>query len=88
MEDAATAEICRTQVWQWIHHGAALDGGPPLTVETFRRILDEEMDAMARALGVRFQNGRFAEARALFDRLSTSPALEDFLTVPAYESLA
>jgi malate synthase len=89
MEDAATAEICRTQVWQWLHHRAVLDDGRPLTVERFRRVLDEEMDEIARALGDRrFHGGRFAEARALFDRLSTSPTLEEFLTVPAYEFLA
>jgi malate synthase len=88
MEDAATAEICRTQVWQWLHHGAALEDGRPLTVETFRRILDQEMDKIAHGLGDgHFYAGRFGEARVLFERLCTSASLEDFLTVPAYESL-
>ncbi len=88
MEDAATAEISRTQVWQWIHHRAALDDGRPVTAELFRRALAEEMRALREALGpARFDAGRFADAVALFERLSTAESLEDFLTVPAYEVL-
>jgi malate synthase len=88
MEDAATAEISRTQVWQWIRHGAALDDGRPLTAERFRAALDEEMAALRGALGPeRFDEGRFRDARELFERLSVSEALEDFLTIPAYELL-
>jgi malate synthase len=88
MEDAATAEISRSQVWQWIRHGAALDGGAPLTVDRFRRTLDEEMAKLASRLGeARFESGRFREARDLFERLSTSPDFEEFLTLPAYELL-
>jgi len=88
MEDAATAEISRSQVWQWIRHRAALDDGRPVTVELFRRALAEEMHALRESLGPpRFDAGRFADAIALFERLSTAEALEDFLTVPAYEVL-
>jgi len=88
MEDAATAEISRTQVWQWIHHRATLDDGRPLTVERFRGVLAQEMDGLVRSLGPsRFDAGRFREAANLFDRMSTSDVFEEFLTLPAYESL-
>ncbi|HSN97075.1 MAG TPA: malate synthase A, partial [Candidatus Nanopelagicales bacterium] len=88
MEDAATAEISRAQVWQWIHHRAALDDGQPLTPERFRAALDDEMQGLRAALGeARFDGGRFREARALFERLSTSADFEEFLTLPAYELL-
>jgi malate synthase len=79
MEDAATAEISRTQIWQWIRHGARLDDGRPATAELVRRLLDEEMAA--------FAGGRFADARTIFEELSTSAELADFLTLPAYETL-
>ncbi len=88
MEDAATAEISRTQVWQWIHHKAALDDGRPITAELFRRALAEEVSALSASLGAaRFAEGRFADAVTLFERLSTADAFADFLTLPAYELL-
>jgi malate synthase len=88
MEDAATAEICRTQVWQWLRHHATLDGGEPLTVPRFHRVLAEEMERVRREVGdERFLGGRFAEATALFDRLSTAGVFEEFLTLPAYDQL-
>ena len=64
MEDAATAEISRTQVWQWVRHGAHLEDGRPLTADRFRRIVDEEIQKLRETLGAeRFAAGRFAEAR-------------------------
>jgi len=88
MEDAATSEISRTQVWQWLHHGAALEDAGPLTAARFRQLLDEELRALRGALGAeRFDAGHFAEARELFDRMSTSQQLEEFLTLPAYDRL-
>jgi malate synthase len=88
MEDAATAEISRAQVWQWIHYGAALDDGRVVTSDLFRRLLDEEMKALLDTLGgARFETGRFAAAIALFDQLSTASTFEEFLTLPAYEAL-
>ncbi|MCC6551812.1 MAG: malate synthase A [Polyangiaceae bacterium] len=88
MEDAATAEISRTQVWQWIRHGAVLDDGRPLTAARFRAALDQEMAGLREALGAaRFDAGHFREARDLFERLSVSEAFEEFLTIPAYELL-
>jgi malate synthase len=88
MEDAATAEISRTQIWQWLHHGAALDDGRTLTRDLFTAVLAEEMHAIRHQVGPdRFGSGRFQQARDLFARLSTSEELEDFLTLPAYELL-
>ena len=88
MEDAATAEISRAQVWQWLHYGVATDDGVAVTPARFRQAVDEEMERVRREVGdARFAKGRFEEARALFERLSTAPAFEDFLTLPAYEML-
>jgi malate synthase len=88
MEDAATAEISRAQVWQWIHHGATLEGGQVVTADLFREALSEEMAALRAELGEdRFTHGRFDEAVALFDRLSTAESFADFLTLAAYDAL-
>lgn len=88
MEDAATAEISRSQVWQWIRHEASLEDGRQVTPELFRRALDEEMSALQTTLGEeRWRGGRFAEARRLFEEISTSESFEEFLTIPAYELL-
>jgi malate synthase len=87
MEDAATAEISRAQVWQWLRHRATVDGAP-LDKDHFARAVEEEMQRIRREVGdTRFQGGRFPEARELFVRLSTSPKFEDFLTLPAYDLL-
>jgi malate synthase len=88
MEDAATAEISRTQVWQWIRHKVALDDGRTVDPALLREIADEEMTRIEKEIGPeRFPGGRFEEARDLFERLSTSETLEEFLTIPAYERL-
>jgi malate synthase len=79
MEDAATAEISRAQVWQWLHHAATLDDGQPLTKERVLSVVAEEMQ--------QFKGGRFDEARALYEKLATMDQFEEFLTVPAYETL-
>src|SRR5882762_7186599 len=81
MEDAATAEISRTQVWQWIHHGACLSDGRPVSRSLFLSVVTEEMEHLRREVGPqRFDAGRFQEARDLFVRLSTSETCPDFLT--------
>jgi malate synthase A len=86
MEDAATAEISRAQVWQWIHHKAALDDGSTVTKERFERTVAEEMSRIRDEVGAdRFDRGKFDEARDLFVRLSLAPRFEEFLTLPAYE---
>ncbi|HZU85629.1 MAG TPA: malate synthase A [Polyangiaceae bacterium] len=87
MEDAATAEISRAQVWQWLRQRAVV-GGEPLSVDRFARVVEEEMQRIRREVGdARMHSGRFQQARELFVRLSTAPRLEEFLTLPAYELL-
>jgi malate synthase len=88
MEDAATAEISRTQIWQWLEHRAALDDGRVVTGELVQRLVTEEFGRVRDEVGAaRFNQGRFDEARALFVQVATSPELADFLTLPAYEIL-
>jgi malate synthase len=88
MEDAATAEISRTQVWQWIRHGAALDDGRTITRALLNRVLEEELKVVAREVGTeRFRSGRFGEAAELFVQVGASEALAEFLTLVAYERL-
>ncbi len=89
MEDAATAEISRTQIWQWLRHGAALtdDDGQAvvLTGEILGRALEREVAGLREALGVeRFDGGRFREAVELFKDLCINPQFIEFLTLPAY----
>jgi malate synthase A len=87
MEDAATAEISRAQVWQWLHHRATVEGAP-LDGDRFARVVGEEMQRIRREVGdARFTGGKFPEARDLFVRLSTAPKFEEFLTLPAYDLL-
>jgi malate synthase len=88
MEDAATAEISRTQLWQWLHHDATLDDGRAVTLALYRQIRDEELTAIRQRLGdARVTEGFLDRAVAIFDRLITSGELADFLTIPAYEEL-
>ena len=86
MEDAATAEISRAQVWQWIKHQAPLDDGSTVSPERFGKVVGEEMERVRAEIGEeRFSHGKFSDARALFERLSLAPRFEEFLTLPAYE---
>jgi malate synthase A len=88
MEDAATAEISRAQVWQWLHHKVTVDG-KIIDADAFAKIVGEEMQRIRGEVGdARFSGGRFPEARDLFVRMSTLPKFEDFLTVPAYDLLS
>ena len=88
MEDAATAEICRAQVWQWIVLGAKLEDGTPVTAERFTTWLDEELASIRTEVGEeRFAASRFVAAADLFRELSTSDTLVPFLTLPAYDQL-
>ena len=80
MEDAATAEISRTQLWQWIHHGARLDDGRPVTAELYRQIRDEELKSIG-------ERPYLERAAKLFDQLTLNDELADFLTIPAYDEL-
>ncbi|HEX7760520.1 MAG TPA: malate synthase A [Caulobacteraceae bacterium] len=86
MEDAATAEICRAQTWQWLRQRAPLADGRTVTPALFRALLDEEMAALKAALPG-YETGRFAEAVTLFSAMSLSDRCEEFLTLPAYDLL-
>jgi malate synthase len=86
MEDAATAEISRSQVWQWIHNEVRLDDGTPVTAELVHRIEDEELTALRADRGEpAWASSRFDDARTLFERVALADDFADFLTVPAYE---
>jgi malate synthase len=79
MEDAATAEIARGQLWQWRRHGATLDDDRPVTAELYRALRDDELGKLRR-----FEGDRFDDARALIDRLVLDDEFAEFLTIPAY----
>ncbi|MEJ2434086.1 MAG: malate synthase A [Pseudolabrys sp.] len=86
MEDAATAEISRAQIWQWLKYGAELEGGIKATREFFLHALDEEMEVVKGEIGAdNYARGRFPEAITLFRDLSIADEFEPFLTLPAYE---
>ena len=89
MEDAATAEISRTSIWQWIHHQKTLNDGTPVTKALFRQWLAEELMVIQEELGEhRFSHGRFDDAARLMEQITTSDELIDFLTLPGYRLLA
>ncbi len=86
MEDAATAEISRAQIWQWLRHKAKLADGREVTPDLFRATLADEMAKVREAIGgAVFDKGRFAEAIELFSQMSLSETFEEFLTLPAYK---
>jgi malate synthase len=88
MEDAATAEICRAQVWQWLKHRARLADGRLVDDLLVRDLIDDELARIERALGAnRFAAGHFAEATRLFREVATPPEFVEFLTLPAYPRL-
>ena len=82
MEDAATAEISRSQIWQWIHNGVRLSDGTEITAELVARIEDEELAKLDLVPG-----NRFDEARKLFERVALADDFADFLTTAAYDSI-
>jgi malate synthase len=89
MEDAATAEISRAQVWQWIRHPrGVLTDGRKVTKALFRSVLDEELGKIQSWVGQeRYEKGKYREAAELFDRITTSDQFTEFLTLPGYEQL-
>jgi malate synthase len=89
MEDAATAEISRAQVWQWIRHPrGALTDGRKVTKELFRSVLSEELEKIKTQLGEkRFAAAQYEAARDLFDKITTDEEFVEFLTLPGYEKL-
>ena len=88
MEDAATAEICRAQLWQWLHHGARTSDGVPVSVARFDRLLTEELSRIHEEVGAeRLTAGVFPTAARLFEQMTKSDSFDEFLTLPAYELL-
>lgn len=87
MEDAATSEISRAQVWQWLRHGAALDDGRTITLALVRQVMAEETATLRAQITDAADLKRFDDAARIFERMATSDTLEDFLTLPAYETL-
>ena len=87
MEDAATAEICRSQVWQWIHNEVILDDGPLVTRDLVERMIDEELVKIREAAGDAFNVARYGQAVALFTEVALADSCADFLTVPSYERM-
>jgi malate synthase len=91
MEDAATAEISRSQVWQWIRHDRRLEDGTPVTPDLVRRLETEELERIRAEIGDDewFETeGRPSESRELFEQVALADELAEFLTIPAYERLA
>jgi malate synthase len=88
MEDAATAEISRSQIWQWVHNGVSTSDGTAITADYVRRIADEELEKVKDTVGdERFTAGRYDEARELFEQVALADDFVEFLTLPAYERL-
>ncbi|MCI0693682.1 malate synthase A [candidate division KSB1 bacterium] len=89
MEDAATAEISRSQVWQWLHHpNAALNDGRKITIELYRTLLSEEMEKIKSMVGEkRFEAGKYDLAKQLFEQLVADKNFAEFLTLRAYEHI-
>jgi malate synthase len=89
MEDAATAEISRTQIWQWLRHRVTTDEGRPVTIERVHATMAEELERIRSEIGAeRFEHGAFSQACELFTRLATDTSqFIEFLTLPAYDLL-
>ncbi len=88
MEDAATAEISRSQIWQWVHHGAALEDGRSITGDLVREVADRTCAALLEELGeVEYSRWRFDEARRLFEAVALADDFPSFLTTVAYDYL-
>ena len=87
MEDAATAEISRSQVWQWIHNDIRLDDGPTVTADLVERLIDEELTKIREQTPDAFDAERYGQAVALFTEVALADSFVDFLTLPAYERM-
>ena len=87
MEDAATAEISRSQIWQWIRGGVILDDGPLVTKDVVERMIDEELVKIRELAGDDFDPARYGQAVALFTEVALADSFAEFLTLPAYERM-
>ncbi|MES2697345.1 MAG: malate synthase A [Verrucomicrobiota bacterium] len=89
MEDLATSEISRSQLWQWLKYGATLDDGRKVTADMYDALLAEELKKIRAEYGdVRYDSGHFPAAVDLFMRMSKSDQFDEFLSLPAYELLS
>ncbi len=88
MEDAATAEIARTQVWQWVKHKAKLSDGRVITPELFKQIRDEELEKIKQEIGEKpFNQGNYKLASKVIEKIALKEEFEEFITLPGYEYL-
>jgi malate synthase len=88
MEDAATAEISRTQVWQWLKNASKLDDGRIVTVDLIDEILPSEVNKIIDYVGEdAFEKGEFDKATDIFYQLITETDYVEFLTLPAYDEI-
>ena len=86
MEDAATAEISRAQIWQWLQNGSKLDDGRTITLELYNTFLQQELLKIEVYIGTKnYENGQFERAITLFDNLVKQEKFVEFLTLPAYD---
>jgi malate synthase len=87
MEDAATAEIARSQAWQWLHNDVTLAGGPKVTAELVERYLGEELAKIRAELGAAYDEKRYGQAVTLFKEVALADDFVEFLTLPAYDRM-
>jgi malate synthase len=87
MEDAATAEISRAQLWQWIRHKRNATNGMPITRASVAQLIEDGLVAIAAEKGSSFDLARFADARKIFEHVALADEFDEFLTLPAYELL-
>jgi malate synthase len=87
MEDAATAEISRSQIWQWVHNDVILDDGPLVTKDVVERMIDEELAKIHELTADSFDAARYGQAVALFTEVALADSFAEFLTLPAYERM-
>jgi malate synthase len=87
MEDAATAEISRSQIWQWVHNGISLDDGRVITADMVEAMIDQELTKIRDQADGAFDADRYGQATALFTEVALADSFADFLTIPAYERM-
>ena len=87
MEDAATAEISRSQIWQWVHNGISLEDGRKITTDMVETLIDQELAAIREQAEAGFDAERYGQATALFTEVALADSFADFLTIPAYERM-
>jgi malate synthase len=86
MEDAATAEISRSQIWQWVHNGSTLDDGTLITAELVRDVMEQEHGKIRAELGDGYDDRNFEAAFRVLEQVALADDYVDFLTLPAYEA--